>query len=289
MNPALAAALAAAIWGTTYVTTDILPANPYFIAAVRALGAGLLLLAFCRQLPDRIWLVRSIILGTFNCGIFFALLFIGALRLPGGVAGTLQSLVPLFTVLLAWPLLGQSPSLVRVAGVVVGTVGTALLLTRGPVALDWIGVAAALGSAVSSAIGAVLVNRWRQPPSMAAFTSWQLLAAGAELTAVALVLGDVPDAVTSLNVLGFIYLVVAGTALAFGLWFYGIVHAGASRVAPLILFSPLVAFLMDALVRGIVPSSVQALGAALIMGSVVISQRVGRPRPAMAREEGSAA
>src|SRR5687767_458252 len=110
MNPAVAAGLAAAIWGITYVTTDILPNNPFFIAAARATGAGLLLLLICRELPDRTWLFRSVVLGTFNCGIFFALLFVGALRLPGGVAGTLQSLVPLVTVLLAWPLLAQRPS-----------------------------------------------------------------------------------------------------------------------------------------------------------------------------------
>jgi probable blue pigment (indigoidine) exporter len=288
MNPALAAALAAAIWGTTYVTTDILPANPYFIAAVRALGAGLLLLLICRKLPDRTWLIRSTVLGTFNCGIFFALLFVGAFRLPGGVAGTLQSLVPLFTALLAWPLLGQVPSAVRIGGVLVGTVGTALLLTTGEAALDMIGILAALGSAISSALGAVLVNRWRQPPPMVAFTAWQLVAAGVELTLLALLIGDVPPSLSLVNVAALAYLAVVGTAVAFGLWFYGIVHAGASRVAPLILFSPLVAFLMDLIVRGLAPTPAQALGAALVMGSVLVSQRAGRRALSVARHEGSA-
>jgi probable blue pigment (indigoidine) exporter len=282
MEPRLAAALAAAIWGTTYVTTDILPPNPYFIAAVRALGAGLLLLAICRKLPDRTWLFRSVVLGTFNCGLFFALLFVGALRLPGGIAGTLQSLVPLLTILIAWPLLKQAPSLLRIGWVLLGTAGTALLLMSGAVALDFIGVLASLGSAVSSAVGAVLVNRWRNPPPLVAFTAWQLLAAGVELTIVALLLGDMPAEITALNVAGLAYLALAGTALAFGLWFHAIVRAGASRIAPLVLFSPLVAFMMDAVVRGLVPSPTQALGAALVLASVLASQRGGlpdRPKP----------
>lgn len=276
MNPRLAAALAAAIWGTTYVTTDYLPDNPLFIGAVRAFGAGLPMLLFVRRFPDGTWLIRAVVLGTFNCGLFFALLFVGALRLPGGIAGALQSLVPLFAILFAWPLLGQPPSLPRIGAVLIGTAGVALLLSEGPVALDLVGVAAALGSAVSSALGAVLLNRWGQPQSMIALASWQLIVAGFELAVVAALFGDMPGAITAMNIAAFVYLALVGTALAYVLWFHGIIEAGAGSVAPLILFSPIVAFVLDAAIRGLAPSAPQALGALLIMLSVLASQRVGR-------------
>lgn len=280
MNPSLAAALAACIWGTTYVLTDIMPENPIFVAAVRAAGGALPLLLIARALPDRTWVPRAILLGTFNCGIFFALLFIGAYRLPGGVAGTLQSLVPLFAVFFAWPLLAQPPSLLRIGFILLGSAGVALLLSRGPVVLDTIGILAALGSAVSSGLGAVLLNRWEQPPSMIALTSWQLVVAAVELAALSLLIGDIPASISGLNLVGFAYLCLVGTALPYFLWFYGIVKAGAARVASLVLFSPLVAFAMDALFRGLLPSVTQAAGAALIMASVVASQRIGAPRAA---------
>jgi probable blue pigment (indigoidine) exporter len=280
MNPRFAAALAACIWGTTYVVTDIMPPNPIFVAAVRAFGGALPLILISRTLPDRVWLLRAIALGTFNCGIFFALLFIGAYRLPGGVAGTLQSLVPLFAVFFAWPLLGQPPSLPRIGFILVGSVGVGLLLTRGPVALDGIGILAALGSAVSSGMGAVLLDRWGRPPSMIALTSWQLVVAAAELLALSLLIGDLPAAVSGVNLLAFVYLCLVGTALPYFLWFYGIVNAGANSVASLVLFSPLVAFALDAIFRGLLPSPTQALGALLIMASVVASQQIGRaPAP----------
>jgi probable blue pigment (indigoidine) exporter len=276
MNPRFAAALAACIWGTTYVLTDVMPQNPIFVAAVRAVGGALPLLLIARSLPDRVWLGRAVVLGTFNCGIFFALLFIGAYRLPGGVAGTLQSLVPLFAVFFAWPLLGEPPSLLRIGFILVGSVGVALLLSKGPVVLDGIGILAALGSAVSSGLGAVLLNRWERPQSMIALTSWQLVVAAVELTVLSLLIGDIPGSISGVNLVAFVYLCLVGTALPYFLWFYGIVKAGANRIASLVLFSPLVAFAMDAIFRGLVPSLTQAAGAALIMASVVASQRIGR-------------
>ena len=276
MNPRFAATLAASIWGTTYVLTDIMPPNPIFVSAVRAIGGALPLILIARSLPDRVWLGRCIVLGTFNCGIFFALLFVGAYRLPGGIAATLQSLVPLFAVFFAWPLLGQLPSLLRIGFILVGSVGVALLLSEGPVALDWIGVLAALGSAVSFGLGTVLLDRWGRPASMTAFTSWQLVVAAVELLALSVVLDDIPDAVSGLNLAAFVYLCLVGTALPYFLWFYGIVNAGANRVASLVLFSPLVAFVLDVIFRGLFPSLTQALGAVLIMASVVASQQIGR-------------
>jgi probable blue pigment (indigoidine) exporter len=283
MNPRFAAALAACIWGTTYVVTDIMPPNPIFVAAVRAFGGALPLILISRTLPDRVWLLRAIALGTFNCGIFFALLFIGAYRLPGGVAGTLQSMVPLFAVFFAWPLLREPPSLLRIAFILVGSVGVVLLLSKGPVALDPIGILAAVGSAISSAMGLVLLSRWGQPKSMIALTSWQLVVAAVELAALSVLIGDIPGAISGTNLLAFAYLCLVGTALPYFLWFYGIVNAGANRVASLVLFSPLVAFAMDAIFRALVPSVTQALGAALVMASVVASQRIGRRSATAAR------
>jgi drug/metabolite transporter (DMT)-like permease len=71
------AAMAPTAWGTTYlVTTELLPANrPFLAAALRALPAGLLLLAFTRTLPRGRWWAKAAVLGMLNIGAFFALLF----------------------------------------------------------------------------------------------------------------------------------------------------------------------------------------------------------------------
>src|SRR5439155_8256978 len=86
----LTTAIAPMLWGTTYVvTTELLPPHrPLLAALLRALPAGLLLVAITRVLPRGSWWWRSLVLGTLNIGAFNALLFVGAYRLPGGVAAT---------------------------------------------------------------------------------------------------------------------------------------------------------------------------------------------------------
>lgn len=93
---AVTAALAPAAWGTTYlVTTELLPeGRPLLLAALRALPAGLLLLLIGRKLPKGRWWGRAAVLGMLNIGLFFPLTFVGAYRLPGGVAATIGAIQP---------------------------------------------------------------------------------------------------------------------------------------------------------------------------------------------------
>ena len=82
------AAVAPMIWGTTYiVTTQMLPPGyPLTTALLRALPAGLLLLAVTRTVPPRAWLGRLFVLGALNFTLFWATLFVPAARLPCWIA-----------------------------------------------------------------------------------------------------------------------------------------------------------------------------------------------------------
>ena len=75
-----------------------------------------------RQLPQGIWWARSFILGALNFSFFWAMLFISAYRLPGGVAATVGAIQPLIVVMLARLLIG-SP--IRTLAIVAGFVGMA--------------------------------------------------------------------------------------------------------------------------------------------------------------------
>ncbi|WP_138466664.1 DMT family transporter [Poseidonocella sp. HB161398] len=275
--PKAAAAAATILWGFTYIlTTTMLPHNPWFIAAVRALGGGLPLLLFACDLPPTAWWGRLVVLGTLNNGLFFGLLFVAAIRLPGGVAATFQALGPLFMVLLALPLLGAVPSKGKLAAVAAGAVGVAMVVLKGGAALDLIGVLAALGAAFSVALGGTLIHKWGRPSSVISLTAWQMILAGIELAAVAAVLGDVPPALDATNILGLAILAILITAVPFVLWFTGIQAAGPAAVAPFLLLTPVTAFVLDALFRGMVPTPVQAAGVAVVIGSLLYGQHVDR-------------
>ncbi len=285
MNLKLAALCAATLWGFTYIiTTTMLPHNPVFIGAVRGLGGGLLLLAMARQsVPAGYW-PKLIVLGTLNFGASFALLFVSALRLPGGVAGTFQTLGPLLSILFAWALLRQPPTPIKIGSVVVGAIGVALVILRYDAGMDGWGVVAGLVSVAAGSLGGVLINRWGRPPEtgLTTFTAWQLLVGGAELAVLALLLGDLPGSLDITNVAGLAILAVALTALPFILWYRAIVALSAPAVVPFILVTPIVAFILDAVIRNLVPSPLQVVGVALVMAGLIVNQWAGNraPRPA---------
>ena len=84
----LISAVAPAAWGTTYLVTEefLPPDRPLFSALMRALPAGLLLLAVQRTLPRGDWWWKAAVLGLCNIGLFFPLIFLSAYHLPGGLA-----------------------------------------------------------------------------------------------------------------------------------------------------------------------------------------------------------
>lgn len=277
MNPRLAAAMATILWGFTYiVSSNMLPHHPVFIGAVRALGGGIPLLLFARTLLPREWIWKIIVLGTLNAGLFFGLIFVAALRLPGGVAATIQALGPLFTILLAWPLMHVIPSGHKIFSVLLGALGVSLVVLRGSVQMDMIGVLAGLGAALSVALGGIYVHKWGRPCSLIAFTGWQLVIGGIELAIFAVIFQDIPASLSLINVTGFVILALFLTALAFALWFRGIEGAGPSAVAPFFLLAPVTAFVMDAVFNDMVPGWLQLGGIVLVLGSLLYGQLADR-------------
>jgi probable blue pigment (indigoidine) exporter len=270
----LLTAIAPATWGTTYlVTVDLLPpGRPLLDAAVRALPAGLVLAVIGRRIPRGSWWWRAAVLGALNIGAFFALLFVAAYRLPGGVAATLGAVQPLIVTGLASRLLGERVTRVRIGAALAGVVGVGLLVLRADARLDPVGVLAALAAAGSMATGVVLTKRWRPPVPALTLTGWQLVAGGAMLTPLALATEGLPHEITTPNVLGFAYLAVIGTGLGYVLWFRGLATLPAGNITFLGLLSPLVATCLGWLVRGQSLTPWQGLGAAVVLGSLLLVQ-----------------
>ncbi len=267
-----ATALAPLAWGTTYlVTTELLPADrPLTAGVLRALPAGLLILAVTRTLPRGDWWWRSAVLGTLNIGAFFAFLFIAAYRLPGGVAATVGAIQPLVVGLLAAKFLGEALTRRRVLAGAAGVAGVALLVLQATGALDAIGLAAALGGVLSMASGIVLAKKWGQPERPMVTTSWQLIAGGLVLLPVALWVEGIPDQpVTVTNVIGYGYLALIGAVLAYTLWFRGISGLPVGSITFLSLLSPVVAVFSGWVVLQQALSVGQIAGAVTIFGAIV--------------------
>ncbi|QYM74225.1 EamA family transporter [Pseudochrobactrum sp. Wa41.01b-1] len=272
----LLTALAPAIWGSTYiVTTQMLPAGyPMTVAMLRALPAGLLLLLFVRQLPQGIWWLRVFILGALNFSFFWAMLFVAAYRLPGGVAATVGAVQPLIVVFLARMVLGTRLRIVAVAAALAGIAGVALLVLKPNGVLDQTGIIAALAGAFSMAAGTVLSRYWQPPVSPLTFTAWQLTAGGLLLVPVALSLEPALPVLTLTNWLGLIYLGLIGGAVTYLLWFRGLARLESSVAASLGFLSPLTAVILGWVLLGQQLNLLQITGMAIVLFSVWLGQRV---------------
>nr|WP_321526995.1 EamA family transporter [uncultured Cohaesibacter sp.] len=280
-------ALAPAIWGSTYlVTTEFLPAGvPLTLAVLRALPAGLLLLIVTRCLPRGIWLWRSLLLGMLNFAIFWALLFVSAYRLPGGVAATVGSVQALLVILLARGLLGTPLRARAILAALAGVAGVALLLLGPDAALDPIGIAAGLGGAASMAAGTVLSRKWHPPVPALTFTAWQLAAGGLLLLPLALFMEPALPSLTMANVAGLVWLGLIGAAFTYWLWFRGVARLEPSAVSMLGMMSPVTAVALGWLWLGQTLSAVQLIGAVIVLGSVWWGQRVATGAALTRRKE----
>ncbi|GAA4077730.1 EamA family transporter [Streptomyces shaanxiensis] len=272
----LLTALAPISWGTTYaVTTEFLPPDrPLFTGLMRALPAGLLLLAVARVLPRGAWWWKSAVLGALNIGAFFPLLFLSAYRLPGGMAAVVGSVGPLLVVGLAALLLGQRPTLRNVLTGVVAASGVSLVVLKAAGALDPVGVLAALAATASMATGTVLTKRWGRPDGVGplALTGWQLTAGGLLIAPLALLIEGAPPALDGRATAGYLYLALANTAVAYWLWFRGIGRLSATQVTFLGPLSPLTAAVVGWAALGQALTPVQLVGMALAFGATVVGQ-----------------
>lgn len=277
-------ALAPVSWGTTYaVTTEFLPADrPLFTGLMRALPAGLLLLAIARVLPRGAWWWKAAVLGALNIGAFFPLLFLSAYRLPGGMAAAVGSVGPLIVVGLSALLLGQRPTARSVLTGVAAAFGVSLVVLKAAGALDAVGVPAALAATASMSAGIVLAKRWGRPDGVGplALTGWQLTAGGLLIAPLALLAEGAPPALDGPAVGGYLYLALANTALAYWLWFRGIGRLSATQATFLGPLSPLTAAVVGWAALGQALTPVQLAGMALAFGATAAGQLAPRAKGA---------
>ncbi|MEU1037207.1 EamA family transporter [Streptomyces sp. NPDC005907] len=276
----LLTALAPVSWGSTYaVTTEFLPADrPLFTGLMRALPAGLVLLALARVLPRGVWWWKSAVLGALNIGAFFPLLFLSAYRLPGGMAAVVGSVGPLFVAGLAAVLLGERPTARTLLTGIAAALGVSLVVLQAAGALDTLGVLAALASTASMSTGTVLTKRWGRPDGVGplALTAWQLTAGGLLIAPLALLVEGAPPALDGRAVGGYLYLALANTAVAYWLWFRGIGRLTATQVTFLGPLSPLTAAVIGWAALGQTLMPLQLVGMALAFAATVAGQRAPR-------------
>jgi drug/metabolite transporter (DMT)-like permease len=188
-----------------------------------------------------------------NFGAWMALTAVGLAWLPASEAAILAYTLPVWTVLLARPLLGERLTATRGLGLLLGLSGVSLLVLSEPPAVAWTklpGVLVTLMAAMTFALGSVLAKRapLNMPPFAA--VSWQTGLGAVPLVAGMLI--EQPD-LHAIDAFGGLALVSSG-ALANGLgyitWFAALRRLPASLVSIGSLLVPMIGVLASASALG---------------------------------------
>ena len=135
-----------------------------------------------------------------------------------------------------------------------------------------------------TAVGFVLVKRWAPAVGMVTLTAWQLVGGGLMLVPVAIAVEGAPPEIDTSGVLGYSYLSVIGTGLAFLVWFRAANHLPAGSVALIGLLNPVTGTVLGVLFAGEAFGSSRAAGVALIVVGVLLGQVDRRNRNARRRD-----
>lgn len=269
-------AVAPVVWGSTYAVTQLWlpPDRPFFAAAARVLPAGILLLLWVRRLPRGRWWGRSVVLGALNHAVFFALLYVGAYRLPSGLGSTLTALSPLVVMTVAFVVLRERQATVTVVAALAGIGGVLALVWQADRAgaVDPVGVAAVVGAVVASSVGFVLVKRWSPPDDVLTTTSWQLVAGGLLLVPLAWATEGAAPPLDLPALLALAHLGLFGTAVGYVLWFRGLTRMDAGAVAVVGLLNPVVGTALGVALLGEPFGPVHLVAVAVTLGSVLLAQ-----------------
>jgi drug/metabolite transporter (DMT)-like permease len=292
------------VWGSTYLAIRVMVETipPVIGAGVRFLVAGAVLSGWLlfRGGRARLRVSRRELLVALAIGILLlfggnGLVTVAEQAAPSGLAALIIAAVPLWVVLLRL-VTSDRVSWVTLAGTGVGFVGVASLVVPGD-RPDGAALWAVLILVVASACWATasfLSSRAPLPKDVLVSTALQMVLGGAFMLALGLAVGEGSEldvgAYSLRSLVAFVYLVVAGSLVAFTAYIWLLQNAPVSTVATYAFVNPVVAVLLgwalleEELTAGMIAgaTAVVASVAFVVRNETRAAAEVPPPKPAVA-------
>jgi drug/metabolite transporter (DMT)-like permease len=269
------------LWGGSFFFNGVIVRElpPLTLVLLRvALGSAVLLplLRFHKIEFPRGWSgwAPFFAMGLFNNVLPFSLIVFGQTYISSGLASILNATTPLFAVIVLAAAGEERLQARRVAGVVAGLIGVAILHgdALGFETRQGIGILLCLAGAFSYGLAALVGRRLpsRVPPLGTA--TFQMLASAAMMVVVAGIVDrpwqlPMPHMTTWLAVLG---LATLSTALAYIVFFQILQRSGATNVMLVTLLIPVTAILLGYLALGEPISPREIIGALVIASALLL-------------------
>ncbi|EJL20148.1 DMT family transporter [Brevibacillus sp. BC25] len=220
---------------------------PILFAGMRSLIGGLLLALFILPKWKKInwrenWL-RYCISAFLNTLCFYGIQTVGLVYLPGGLFSVLVYFQPILIGLFAWLWLGESMTVLKIIGLIMGFLGILAVSADGLTGqVSIVGVILGLLTALTWALGVIYVKKVSAKVDSLWMVTMQCIIGGAALTLLGTGVESWSDIVWNVQYLiGLSYGATFGVPIAIVIYF-GLVNAGeASKVAAFTFLVPLIA------------------------------------------------
>ncbi|GGP64388.1 MULTISPECIES: DMT family transporter [Shewanella] len=182
----LLAMIPAFFWGTTYAVTQYTLADwpPLLLSALRALPAGLILLAIKPSRPASADWPILFKLGAINIAVFFCLIFVMALTLPSAISGVGMISVPVFAMLFHWVVSKKRPNALQACCGAVLVILAWMLFDPNSITLNPVGLIAMLAAISCIIVGSTITKALGSRIHWWTILTWQLIIGGVILTLV---------------------------------------------------------------------------------------------------------
>jgi drug/metabolite transporter (DMT)-like permease len=277
------------IWSLSFVFLRVLvpTLGPVWTAMLRTLIAGIALVlwfAVVRLDADVKCHWRAyLFVGVLNSALPFLLFAYAALHLPASYLVLLNAATPMFGALAAAAWLAEPLTPMKLAGLVTGAAGVALVSRAGPVAPD-AAFALAVGASLAAALCYALSGVWLKKRGAAlkpvAVAGWSQLLAGVVLVPIA-AFAPMPQSIGPVDVVNLLALSLLGSAVAYLLYFRLIADVGPTRAMTVTFLMPALGMVWGVVFLGETITLPMLAGAALIVAGTATVLRPSRlPRVA---------
>jgi drug/metabolite transporter (DMT)-like permease len=283
------------VWGTTYlaIRVGVLEVPPFLLAALRFLIAGGVLYGWTiahgeRSPTARQWMAASSI-AILIFVLDYGLVFWAEQRVPSGVTAVMMATIPVFMALSEIIVLRTQKLTARLTmALLIGIGGVAVLMSRSlnfaGAPIDKMGALALIVASISWSVASVLTRKVALPPSKVMSSGAQMLAGGVFLALTAAALGEFrnfhPWTVSREAWLALLYLIVAGSIIAFTAYVWLIHHESPTKVGTYAYVNPVVAVLVGYFLGGETLGLRTILGTLFVLTSVVVITSTRAEHPA---------
>jgi drug/metabolite transporter (DMT)-like permease len=290
MPPLIVACLAATwlIWGSTYLAIKwaLVSFPPFFQMGTRFLVAGLVLTLWMRlrgaRWPDRGEWLNALLLGSLMLGVGYGLTAVAETSVSSGLVVAFIAIGPALQAALEWPY-GVKPTRLEAAGIALGLLGVLGLAAGQGFSASPGGLVAVLVASLAWKTGGVWANRGlpqalggralNLAPGAMGYAS-QMLAGGVVLMAVSGVASERPGwPLDPLAVASWLYLVVAGSLVAFTAFMVLLQRTPAAVSSSYAYVNPLIGLVLGVTLGGETLHASEWLAAGLVTASVVLMLR----------------